>query len=680
MNKTTELNLWSSVNEIKGVGKKYSDILFKRNIKTVFDLLEVFPVFYIDFSKPEKSINEFSSVYQAKILSVNSGRNFRSRVSVLRVNVLILEENIEIIFFNKPYLKNSLTKNDIIHVFGKIDKSDSKTSIINPIISLENKDSILPIYKNIGTIKQGIIKKIINNALENLDVCDEILPKDIIQKHSFLKIAEAFRTIHKPMKSDTKGIYNAKERFKYTEFLLFQLELQFMRKLLLKKKRVFRYEYSQKLDLEINQRLEFSLTDDQTSALINIKNELSAPYSMAGLLQGDVGSGKTIIAFLSILIAVFNGYQGAILVPTEVLAFQHFKTGKKFFKNYNIEILTGSSSNMDRNRIIDELKTGEINIIIGTHSILNDEIVFKNLSLIIIDEQHKFGVAQRASLFYKSRGVDLLVMTATPIPRTMLLSVYNDLKVFSIKDKPADRKPIKTKIIPALDRDKFYQWLSLRIKEGKKAYIIMPLIEDSEFFSDLHSIEGEKNYIKNCFKPLKTGVISGKTEKDKRDDILQKFKDGSIRVILSTTVIEVGIDIKDATIIVIEDADRYGLAGIHQLRGRVGRGSIQSFCYLIPSKKITEIGKKRLKTIEQENDGFKIAEIDMKIRGGGIIAGLSQSGDISFKNGNIKNDFKLFTASKNDATDLLDSKKPITKYFDKYILQIRKKGNFLNFS
>ncbi len=680
MKKTEELGLESSVEKIKGVGQKYSEILKKKKITNVFDILQVFPFIYIDFSKFETEIIEGNGVFEAKILSINSGRNFRGRVSVLRVNLLILEEKIEVVFFNKPYLKNNLNKNDLIYIYGEIKLIESKYSMINPLISFKESEKVLPIYKKMGTIKQGNIKKIISSALQNLVVHQEILPEFIVKKHLFNGLLDSFCNIHKPGLLDMDQIDKCRARFKYNEFLLFQLELQFLRQLFSKKERVFEYKFTNNLAQDVKKRVDFSLTKDQIEVFSNIKDVLSGPSSMAGLLHGDVGSGKTIIAFLSILIAVTNGYQGAILVPTEVLAFQHLEKGKTFFHDYNIEVLTGSSSDSERKRIINDLHTGSIHIIIGTHSIINEGIKFKNLAMIIIDEQHKFGVTQRASLFYKSRGVDLLVMTATPIPRTMLLSVYNDLKVFSIKEKPMNRKQIKTKIIPSLDRDKFYKWLRLRIEEGEKAYIILPLIEKSEFFSDLRSIEEEKSFIKDCFKPFKVGIISGRIEKEKRDKVLQNFKEGSLRVILSTTVIEVGIDVKDATIIVIEDADRYGLAGIHQLRGRVGRGMKQSFCYLIPSKKITETGKERLKTIEKENDGFKIAEIDLKIRGGGIISGFSQSGDINFKNGNVIDDLQLFNCAKEDAVILLKDKSLLTGYLKEYLLQIKKKSKFLNFS
>ncbi len=675
-----KISIETSVSKIKGVGVKYFEILQKRDINTALDILQIFPMFYIDFSNYEKKITDIYSVYKAKVLSIHQNRNFRSRVSLIRINVEVLDNTIEIVFFNKPYMKNALSKGDIFFLYGKIETSSNKYSIINPIVLIGDKDKILPIYKNIGKIKRGIIKKIILNALQAIDENDAILPEFLMKKNSFFNLKKSLHIIHTPDLLDDELLKRAKDLLKYNEFFFFQLELQFMRQLLLKQKRIFEYKFSSYLDNEIKKRLQFTLTNDQDKVFTEIKKSLSGSYSMAGLLHGDVGSGKTIIAFLSILISVTNGYQCAILVPTEVLAFQHMQSGKAFFTGYNIEVLTGNTTNKERKRIIDDMQSGKIDIIIGTHSLINEKIKFKNLSMIIIDEQHKFGVTQRATLFYKSKGVDLLAMTATPIPRTMLLSVYNDLKVFAIKDKPSERKPIKTKIIPAKEREQFYKWLFTKVKEGEKVYIILPLIENSDFFPNLHSIESEKSYFRESFKPYKIGVISRKVEKNKRDDILLKFKNGTINIIISTTVIEVGIDVKDATIMVIEDADRYGLSGLHQLRGRVGRGKKQSYCYLIPSKNINEIGKTRLRTIERENDGFKIAEIDLKMRGGGLVAGLMQSGVLNFVNGNINDDFHLYESAKEDAIATLKGEIIATKKINEHIKNIKKNITLINFS
>jgi ATP-dependent DNA helicase RecG len=343
-------------------------------------------------------------------------------------------------------------------------------------------------------------------------------------------------------------------------------------------------------------------------------------------------------------------------------------------------MLTGSTPTAAGKEIQKRLLEGDIDIIFGTHSLLNENVKFKNLSLVVIDEQHRFGVSQRAALYYKGKSVDLLVTTATPIPRTMLLSLYNDLSVSLIKTKPRGRLPIITKIIANRRRDEFYRWLKSKIKEGAKAFIILPLIEESEYFPELRSIEKESPYFEEMFKGISTGIVSGRTPPEDKDKILVDFTQGKIKVLISTTVIEVGIDVKDATIMVIEDADRYGLSQLHQLRGRVGRGELQSYCYLLPSLNITESGKQRLKTTASTNDGFKIAEIDLQMRGGGIITGLDQSGYFDFRVGDVKNDHRIFAAAGRDATQILLDKTLQNDYIANFLTKVERKIKRINFS
>jgi ATP-dependent DNA helicase RecG len=377
---------------------------------------------------------------------------------------------------------------------------------------------------------------------------------------------------------------------------------------------------------------------------------------------------------------VQSGFQGAFLAPTEILAQQHFSNGKKFFKSANIDILTGSTPAKERKRIQQQLVEGSINIIFGTHALLNENIQFKNLSMVVIDEQHRFGVSQRAALYYKGKSVDLLVTTATPIPRTMLLSLYNDLSVSVIKTKPHGRLPIITKIIAPTRRHAFYLWLRKKIQEGEKAYIILPLIEESEFFTELKSIESETEYFKNIFKGIPIGIVSGRMSQEKKDTALGDFAEGKTKVLISTTVIEVGIDVKDATFMVIENADRYGLSQLHQLRGRVGRGELQSYCYLFPSPNITENGKRRLKTTASTTDGFKIAETDLKMRGGGIITGFEQSGYLDFKVGNMQDDHEIFIDAQRDAALILGDPSLQNDHILNFLSKIKKKLKEVTFS
>lgn len=688
------LKLNSSIGYIKGVGEKYSRTLKKHNLLTVFDLLLNFPAFYIDFNNIDNNIEiNKKKVYKSKIRRVKLTRNFKKRLSTLKVDANIYTKNklnsklqqkcydIQIVIFNKPYLFDLLKKNENVYFFGNIENSNGYLQVKNPMIfnTIEN-GNVMPVYTKISTIKSGFLRKIFKNIFESLDDNFENLPEQIVSKYSFRNIVETLKNIHFPEIYDENSFYNNKKRFIYEEFLFFQIELQFVRRYFKKNIRINNYTINNKLRESIKQRLQFHLTSDQIKVYEEVVNDLKSTHTMQRLLQGDVGSGKTIVSFLTLLIAKINGFQGAFLVPTEILANQHFLNAKAFFKNIEIEIITGSIPNKKKTEIKERLKKGEIDIIFGTHSILNESIEFKNLSMIIIDEQQRFGVSQRAALFYKGKSVDLLVTTATPIPRTMLLTLYNDLKVSKIINKPKGRKPIITKIVETEKRDSFYRWLKTKIEKGEKTYIVLPLIEKSDFFSQLHSIEEDSEYFKEIFKPFQIGIISGKTSNIEKTRTLNKFINSDIKILVSTTVIEVGINVKDATIIVIENADRYGLSQLHQLRGRVGRSNFQSYCYIIPSQQITENGEKRLEIISSTNDGFNIAEMDLRMRGGGMISGFEQSGYLDFKVADTKRDYEILKLAKIDAEQILKNPSLQNNYITNNISSLKEKIKKINFS
>ena len=471
-----------------------------------------------------------------------------------------------------------------------------------------------------------------------------------------------------------------KTRFIYSEFLLFQLELQFIRDYFRGRRRLHHYRFSNDIRLAIDRRLPFTLSDEQITAFSEIVNDLSAPQTMRRLLQGEVGSGKTIVAFLALLLARENGYQGAFLAPTAILANQHYQNALAFFAADDIALLTGDCPAEARKEIQKRLRTGEISLIFGTHALINENITFKNLSMVVIDEQHRFGVAQRAALFFKSRSADLLVTTATPIPRTMLLALYNDLDVSSLKKPLAGRQPVITRVIAAADRLDFYHGLRRELDLGGRGYVIMPLIEKSENTPDLRSLQEETAVFRDLWPDIPLAVLSGKTKPLQKNRILRQFRQGRIRLLLATTVVEVGIDVPEATFMVIENADRYGLAQLHQLRGRVGRGQRQSYCYLLASTRPTENGKLRLQAIAANDDGFKIAEMDLRLRGGGVIAGLEQAGELDFKLADIKKDYPLFQAAQADARLLLQDRKLQNNHIKNYLTALAAKIKSLSFS
>ena len=669
------------------MGEKYLDILKKAGINTVFDLLLHFPPFYIDFSSPAGAIDAAAKrVYRIEIKDFKLARIYRKRLSVLNINAKIAggKENLRVTLFNRPYLFELLKKVKELYIYGKPEKLGGKAhtyQVNNPMIFTDdNPQAVLPVYNKIATIKPGTLRKLIGNVFESLQDDLECLPGEIVKGYGFPGIATALRNIHLPRNFRPEKIDRLKNRFIYREFLYFQLELQYTRNFFKKVKRLNPYTVDNRVKEALKQNLEFKLTTGQVAALRDIVKDLENPFTMQRLLQGDVGSGKTIVAFLALLIAKENGYQGAFLAPTEILANQHFSNAKGFFKNARIELLTGSTPTAAGKEIRRRLIAGEIDIIFGTHALLSENIQFKNLSMVVIDEQHRFGVSQRAALYYKGKSADLLVTTATPIPRTMLLSIYNDLSVSLIKTKPHGRLPIITKIIANHRRDEFFGWLKGKTREGEKAFIILPLIEESEFFTELRSIEKDSPYYEEMFEGFPIGTVSGRTPAEEKDKLLADFAKGTIRVLISTTVIEVGIDVKDATIMVIEDADRYGLSQLHQLRGRVGRGSLQSYCYLLPSRNITDSGKQRLKTTAATNDGFKIAEIDLQTRGGGIITGVEQSGYLDFKLGDTRRDRQIFEAARKDAALIIGDPSRQNDHIANFLTKVERRVKNINFS
>lgn len=644
----------SSPRIIKGVGEKYLEILKRYRYSTVYELLSFFPEYYIDTSKTDNVIDPgVEKVYLIKIKSSNLYRNYRRRLSIINISGTVGENPVNMAIFNKPYLMDKIRSSDSLRVYGKVSVKGMENRIENPRI-LKDEEGIIPVYKNIGSIRGGVVKNIIENIFSQKEASDDILPEHLVGEHGFEPFWDSLDKIHSPISADINP-EKLRERFIYTEFFFFQLEITYIRRRSGKINRDRKYEIADPEKL-ISDHVDFQLTTDQKKSITNIISDLTGGFTMQRILLGDVGSGKTIISFIFLLIAVKNGYQGAFLAPTEILISQHFTNASRFFKGINISILTGSTPASERKKIISDLQSGKIRIIFGTHSIINDRIIFRDLSAIVIDEQHRFGVAQRAALFYKGEKSDLMVTTATPIPRTLLLSLYKDLDVSEIRSMPEGRLPIETLILNRDIREQFYSDIKKRVEEGEKAFIVLPLISGSTRFRNLRSLESETPFFKKIFKGTPFGIISGRVSPEERDSVFRKFLKGDIRILISTTVIEVGIDIRDATIIVIEDADKFGLSQLHQLRGRVGRGDKRSFCYLFPSSKISESGRKRLRIIKETSDGFEIAEKDLGMRGGGNIAGTEQSGYLDFRISDIREYPELYFRASRDAANIVGNK------------------------
>lgn len=680
------LKLATPVQKIKGVGARYCQAFEKSGISTVFDLLLHFPVLYIDFANPAPEPEAGKKglyLMQVERWAMTQRNRFRKRFSILRVNVRIGDTPVLVVFFNKHYLEDFFKEHKTAYIYGEPEFKNDAWEISNPLLYTEEESQnqpVLPFYNKIATVKSGVIKRLVTTALSQLDDDFEPLPRVSLETHGFPGIADTLTNIHFPEQHTPREIDMLKKRFIYHEFLFFQLELQFIRNFFKQVPRVNTYTMTPRVKEAVKQSLPFQLTPDQKNSCRDITSDLQGETTMQRLLQGDVGSGKTIVAFIALLMAVESGYQGAFLAPTEILARQHFTNAAEFFKGSRIGLLTGSTPVKERKETLAALVSGEIDIVFGTHALLTESVTFKHLSMVVIDEQHRFGVSQRAALYYKGHAVDLLVTTATPIPRTMLLSLYNDLSVSTIKTKPAGRLPIISKIVPPERRDQFYTLMRKKLEEGEKAYIILPLIEKSEYFTELRDIETESAYFKKIFKEIPLGIVTGRTSAEEKDQVLAALASGEISVLIATTVIEVGIDVRDATMMVIENADRYGLSQLHQLRGRVGRGEKQSYCYLFPSPNITESGKKRLKTIAGTDDGFKIAETDLGMRGGGIIPGLEQSGRLDFRVGNLRDHHDIFQEARQDAIRILEDDSLQNETIGVMMVRLREKVKEINFS
>jgi ATP-dependent DNA helicase RecG len=680
------LKLSSSIGDVKGVGNKSLQIFHKYGIETVFDFLLRFPVYYIDFATvAPKVVTGSKRLYRIEVVNWSFSRMYRRNFSVLKVKAQIIGsgEKVTIVFFNKPYLEDFFKANRSAYTYAQFELKNNTLQANTPVLYAPEDASqmeVEPVYTRIGTIKSGKLKLLVRTIFSLLEDEYENLPDMCLEKYGFQGIVPSLRWIHLPAKYAPEKIEFMKKRFIYNEFLLFQLELQYIRNTFKQVPRVHHYPVTEKLKAALYNDLPFELTADQQTACDSIMRDLQEKYAMQRLLQGDVGSGKTVVAFIALSTACAGGGQGAFLAPTEILASQHFNNARNFFKKETVELLTGSTASKKRKEVLERLERGEIDILFGTHALLTESVRFHRLSMVVIDEQHRFGVSQRAALYYKGNAVDLLVTTATPIPRTMLLSLYNDLSVSTIKTKPRGRLPIITKIRRPERRDEFYRKLRERLEKEEKAFIILPLIEKSDFFTELKDIESESIYFRDIFKGLPIGIVTGKTPAQEKDAMLEGMVRGNIRVLIATTVIEVGIDVKDATIIVIEDADRYGLSQLHQLRGRVGRGERQSYCYLFPSPTLTESGIQRLKTIAETDDGFEIAETDLKMRGGGIISGLQQSGYLDFKVADMRDHHDTFKEARQDAAIILADDSLQNDYVKDYLGKVKEKLTEINFS
>ncbi len=648
------MDLHSSITQIKGLGVKRAELFYALDINTIYDLLTYYPRAYEDRTKIVP-INE--AVVDAKNNIKLSLRNyptvhFAKNMKLTKVRATDGESIIEIVWFNQPYLKNAFDLDEEYIFTGKVVKRGNLFVMESPEFEkvedgeVKQSGKIVPVYRLTSGLSQKMIRKYIYECLELSEQIQEFYPKYILDKFNLVDIVTAIKNIHYPI--DNHIFRRARHRLVFDEIFFAQLILSDLKSLSNKKSELKfdNLDYS-----EVLEQLPFSLTNSQNQVIEDLKKDIANGKTINRLVQGDVGSGKTVLAIIASYLAIKNGYQTALMAPTEVLARQHYNSIKPMFEKFGFTtaFLSGSVKKSEKKKLYESIKNGEVDFVIGTHAIIQGSVEFKNLGLVTTDEQHRFGVKQRATIVAKGVQPHTLVMTATPIPRTLALILYGDLDISINGDMPPNRKPIDTFVVGNNYKQRMYNFYLNEIYEGRQIYVICPLIEDND--TSLMSAMEHTEMLKEVFTRHKVECLHGKMKQAEKDDIMDRFAKNEINILVSTTVIEVGINVPNATIMTIENAERFGLSQLHQLRGRVGRGEHKSYCILVSDTK-TQKTKDRLKIMTQSNDGFYIAEKDLELRGEGDFFGTRQHGVPDFKIANLYEDTEVLAEIQKNIGDI----------------------------
>ena len=646
------MNLHQPLSVLPGIGPKSAEKYKKLGIETVEDLLLYFPFRYEDFkSKNVLDLEDGEKAVVSGLVATPANVQYYGyKRNRLRFTIKQGELVLAVSFFNQPYLADKIELGQTVAVFGKWDKAKGALTGMKLLAQVE--DDLQPVYRLAQGVSQSALVKVIKTAFEaGLDqLLEENLPQVLMDKYQLLSRRQAVRAMHFP--KDLNEYKQALRRVKFEELLFFQLQLQVLKEENRSVGQGIVLDWDEKKLKALQASLPFALTEAQERSLKEILTDMRSPYHMNRLLQGDVGSGKTVVAGLAMYAAVTAGKQAALMVPTEILAEQHLQSLTSLFPNLRILLLTGSLKAAERRERLASIEAGEVDLIVGTHALIQEGVHFHDLGLVIIDEQHRFGVAQRRILREKGQNPDVLMMTATPIPRTLAITAFGDMDVSIIDQMPAGRKEIITRWVKHQQLNLVLDWLVKEIQKGSQAYVISPLIEESEALDLKNAIALEEELIAYFGDRARIALLHGKMKGEEKEAIMQAFKQGEIDLLVSTTVIEVGVNVPNATVMIIMDADRFGLSQLHQLRGRVGRGDKQSYAVLVANPK-TESGKRRMKIMTETTNGFVLAEEDLKLRGSGEIFGTRQSGIPEFQVANLIEDYPILEEARKVAVQVV---------------------------
>ena len=662
--------LFAPVTDLKGVGTKTAAALGSLGIYSIYDLLYYFPFRYDELQTiPLDQIMDGQKVMLKGIVATDAFvTRFGYKKSRLSFKLRIDHDVIMVNFFNQPWLKEKIAVGKEVAIYGKYNAARQSLAAFKFVAAKENDSGMAPIYSVNRQIKQKKLIDLINLALDDyLAEVDNVVPTKIRQKYRLLPESSIVQEMHHPQNATESQV--AKRSAIFREFFIFQTELAQLTEYNPRNKGIAK-KYNLDEIAKLTKSLPFELSADQKHVINEIFTDLLSPVQMQRLLQGDVGSGKTIVAVYALFAAVTAGFQAALMVPTEILATQHFKKIDELLKPMGVRcaLLTGSTKTLERREIYNELTDGTINVVIGTHALIQSSVIFKKLGLVIIDEQHRFGVNQRQALVNKGNLPDVLAMTATPIPRTLALTVYGNMTISEIHHLPAGRKKIVSWWKTSTQMDQVYQLMREQLEQGFQIYAVTPLISESEAL-DLKNAEQLYDKLSRDFPNEKVALLHGQMPGNKKDDIMAAFAAGDINILVTTSVIEVGVDVANANMMVIYNADRFGISQLHQLRGRIGRGKTQSYCIFLADPN-TQAGKSRMKIVASTTDGFKLAEEDLKMRGEGDLFGKAQSGLPEFQVGDVVNNYNTMVVAQKEAKKLIKNDPLLQKSENKTLKQV----------